>query len=131
MQLTQIRMPTFMETQKTTEGREDGTKSSVKLWRNITYALLIYYFSILSQILIVYSQKTSRNKSLLEMHADTEAKSKSKRSKEDDESHIIWDHARDMSLGGKLMDEKQRSKLISDAKSLGDRFGGSKAGGYL
>jgi len=49
-------------------------------------------------------------------------------SKEEDE--VIWDRDRDMGSGGKLMDQKSRSKLIQDAKSLGDRFGSSKRGAY-
>jgi hypothetical protein len=29
------------------------------------------------------------------------------------------------------MDEKTRSKMVHDAKSLGDRFGTGKSGGFL
>jgi hypothetical protein len=36
-----------------------------------------------------------------------------------------------MSLGGRLMDEKTRSKIVNDARSLGDRFGTGKSGGFL
>jgi hypothetical protein len=36
-----------------------------------------------------------------------------------------------MSLGGRLMDDKQRQKLLRDAKGLGDRFGTGKSGGFL
>ena len=43
----------------------------------------------------------------------------------------VWDHSRDMALGGRLMDDKQRGKLIADARALGDRFGSGKGGGYL
>lgn len=43
----------------------------------------------------------------------------------------IWDHSRDMSLGGRLMDDKQRQKLLHDAKGLGDRFGTGTSGGFL
>ena len=32
---------------------------------------------------------------------------------------------------GSVVDEKQRSKLIQDARSLGDRFGSGRSGGYL
>jgi hypothetical protein len=32
---------------------------------------------------------------------------------------VIWDHARDMSLGGRLMDDKKRQGLVRDAKNLG------------
>ena len=64
------------------------------------------------------------------MHEKTKAKEKKEKS-DKDEPPVIWDHARDMSLGGRLMDEKQRSKMISDARSLGDRFGSGKGGSYL
>jgi hypothetical protein len=36
-----------------------------------------------------------------------------------------------MSLGGRLMDEKTRNKMVKDARSLGDRFGTGKGGGFL
>ena len=49
----------------------------------------------------------------------------------DEEPAAIWDHARDMSLGGRLMDERQRQKMLRDAKALGDRFGTGKSGGFL
>jgi len=56
------------------------------------------------------------------------------REKDDDkesEPSVIWDHARDMSLGGRLMDDKQRQKLLRDAKGLGERFGSGRSGGFL
>ncbi|KAF8308613.1 hypothetical protein DL93DRAFT_2086652 [Clavulina sp. PMI_390] len=47
-------------------------------------------------------------------------------------SQAIWDRDRDMSLGGRLMDDKARGKLISDAKNLGSRFSAAGKGGrYL
>lgn len=77
-------------------------------------------------------QKSSRAKTLLELHSENEKKSKNSKKSEDDELPPgIWDHDRDMSMGGRPMDEKQRGKLIADARSLGDRFGTGKAGGYL
>jgi hypothetical protein len=36
-----------------------------------------------------------------------------------------------MSLGGRLMDEKDRRRAIQDAKGLSDRFGASKGGSFL
>ncbi|KAH8111464.1 hypothetical protein DFH11DRAFT_1463507, partial [Phellopilus nigrolimitatus] len=75
--------------------------------------------------------KSARGKTLLELHeteAGGEQKAKKGKDKDDEGPPVIWDHARDMSLGGRLMDEKQRSKLIADARSLGDRFGSGKAG---
>lgn len=59
------------------------------------------------------------------------SKAKSEKKDKDEEPPAIWDHSRDMGLGGRLMDEKQRSKIIADARSLGDRFGSGKGGGYL
>ena len=59
------------------------------------------------------------------------SKSKSKDKEKDDGPPVIWDHTRDMSVGGRLMDEKSRNKLISDARGLGERFGSGKSGGYL
>ena len=50
---------------------------------------------------------------------------------EGDEAPAIWDHARDMSLGGRLMDDKTRGKLIQEARGLGDRFGTGRSGGFL
>jgi len=43
----------------------------------------------------------------------------------------LWDHTRDMGLGGRLMDDKSREKMIKDARGLGDRFGTGKSGGFL
>jgi hypothetical protein len=43
----------------------------------------------------------------------------------------IWDHGRDMSLGGRLMDDEKRNKLVREAKGLGDRFGTGTSGGFL
>ena len=35
----------------------------------------------------------------------------------------MWDHARDIGLGGRLMDDGAREKVLRDARTLGDRFG--------
>jgi len=43
----------------------------------------------------------------------------------------IWDHSRDMGLGGRLMDDDKRNKMLKEAKGLGDRFGSGKGGGFL
>ncbi|KAI5115560.1 hypothetical protein M0805_006259, partial [Coniferiporia weirii] len=83
--------------------------------------------------------KSTRGKTLLELHSSTDGSTGAEKgkkgggSKDDAEGQPpgIWDHARDMATGGRLMDEKQRSKLIADARSLGDRFGSGKGGGYL
>jgi hypothetical protein len=48
-----------------------------------------------------------------------------------EEPAAIWDHSRDMALGGRLMDEKDRRKAIQDSKGLSDRFGSGKGGSFL
>ena len=56
-----------------------------------------------------------RGATLVNAHMDHEAQKKDT----DEESAAIWDHAWDVSLGGWLMDEKQRQKMLRDAKALG------------
>ena len=65
---------------------------------------------------------------MLDAHAREEAKRKKDTS---EESTSIWDHARDMALGGRLMDEKDRRRIIQDSKGLSERFGESKSGSFL
>jgi hypothetical protein len=36
-----------------------------------------------------------------------------------------------MALGGRLMDDAQRAKIIKDSKGLGDRFGSGTRGSFL
>jgi len=36
-----------------------------------------------------------------------------------------------MALGGRLMDEKDRRRIIQDSKGLSDRFGSGKGGSFL
>jgi Protein of unknown function (DUF3752) len=68
-----------------------------------------------------------RGTSLVDLH--TKASSSGK--KDDDGKPGIWDHERDMSLGGRLMDDSARNKLIQDSRKLGDKFSAGKDGGYL
>ncbi|KAI9445572.1 hypothetical protein H4582DRAFT_2071210 [Lactarius indigo] len=70
-----------------------------------------------------------RGSSLIDAHAREEAKRT--KDAQEEESSAIWDHARDMALGGRLMDEKDRRRIIQDAKGLSDRFGESKSGNFL
>jgi len=70
--------------------------------------------------------RNTRGETLLDQH-----KSASSSKDKDGKFEGIWDRDRDMSLGGRLMDEKTRSKMVHDAKSLGDRFGTGKSGGFL
>lgn len=68
-----------------------------------------------------------RGPSLVQQH--TSAFEKNKQDK--DEPEMIWDHARDMGVGGLLMDDEKRSKFIKEARGLGDRFSSGKSGGFL
>ena len=76
--------------------------------------------------LTVSLQQKIRGPSLITQHGAT---SKSDDPKE--EKSGIWDHARDMSLGGRLMDDAKRNQLVREARGLGDRFGTGKSGGFL
>jgi hypothetical protein len=49
----------------------------------------------------------------------------------ENEPLVIWDHEHDMSLGGWLMDDKQRQKMLRNAKGLGEHFGSGSSGGFL
>ena len=71
-------------------------------------------------------QQKIRGPSLVAQHGAT-----SKADETKDEKNGIWDHARDMSLGGRLMDDAKRNQLVREAKGLGDRFGTGKSGGFL
>ena len=63
---------------------------------------------------------------------EARAEAEEKRKKDaPEEPTVIWDHARDMAVGGRLMDEKDRRRIIQDAKGLSDRFGASKGGSFL
>jgi len=72
--------------------------------------------------------RNARGAALVDAHHDREPH---KRKDEDEPLSRIWDHSRDMSLGGRLMDDTQRQKMLRDAKGLGDRFGTGKSGGFL
>jgi hypothetical protein len=72
------------------------------------------------------SQQKIRGPSLIVQHGST-----SKPDEKTDENSGIWDHARDMSIGGRLMDDAKRKQLVREAGGLGDRFGTGKSGGFL
>ncbi|KAF8907695.1 hypothetical protein CPB84DRAFT_1744596 [Gymnopilus junonius] len=74
------------------------------------------------------SNRQARGAALIEQHKSALA---SKKSDESDEVPGIWDHSRDMALGGRLMDDDKRNKMLREAKGLGDRFGSGKSGGFL
>lgn len=67
-----------------------------------------------------------RGQALVSSHED-----KLRSAPTDDGPSAIWDHSRDMGVGGRLMDDSSRSKMLQDAKGLGDRFSSGKRGGYL
>ncbi|THU88613.1 hypothetical protein K435DRAFT_729807 [Dendrothele bispora CBS 962.96] len=62
---------------------------------------------------------------------DAHTKSMKATQEEDPKADMIWDHSRDMSVGGRLMDDGDRNKMIRDAKALGDRFSSGRSGGFL
>jgi hypothetical protein len=43
---------------------------------------------------------------------------------------MIWDHARDMGVTGRLLSNEERQAKIKDARGLSDRFGHSSSGAY-
>ncbi|KAL0072370.1 hypothetical protein AAF712_000133 [Marasmius tenuissimus] len=69
-----------------------------------------------------------RGSALVDSHSKSFAK---KNEDEEDGPKAIWDHGRDMALGGRLMDDSSRNKMIRDAKSLDSRFSTGKSGGFL
>lgn len=79
---------------------------------------------------LMHSQKKTRGPALLKQHSAVQDADKARKDDED-EPPAIWDHSRDMALGGRLMDDKTRNKFISEARGLGDRFGSGKSGGFL
>lgn len=69
-------------------------------------------------------QTSRRNESLVDQHT-RDRKAKPKGGADDDRAPTnIWDRDRDMGVGGRLMDDGQRSNIIKNAKDLGGRFGG-------
>jgi len=69
-----------------------------------------------------YTQKR-RGPALVDRHEVTK--------KPDEKDLGIWDHSRDMGLGGRLMDDDKRNKMLKEAKGLGDRFGSGTSSGFL
>jgi hypothetical protein len=73
-------------------------------------------------------QRSKRGDSLIEQHSAATAATKPDT---DGLPAAIWDHGRDMALSGRLMDDKQRDRIVKDSKGLGDRFGSGKGGSFL
>ncbi|GAA6011167.1 hypothetical protein JCM11491_006745 [Sporobolomyces phaffii] len=66
----------------------------------------------------------SRNASLVDQH-DSKKKMQGKGKSDVAEEPQGWDRDRDMSIGGRLIDDGKRKQMIKDAKGLGGRFGSS------
>ncbi|GAA5963401.1 hypothetical protein JCM3765_003056 [Sporobolomyces pararoseus] len=66
----------------------------------------------------------SRKESLVDQHEKKKSKSRGGKDKEKEEPQG-WDRDRDMSIGGRLIDDGKRKQMIKDAKGLGGRFGSS------
>ncbi|PSR82983.1 hypothetical protein PHLCEN_2v5953 [Hermanssonia centrifuga] len=75
--------------------------------------------------------KKNRGSALLDQHGKSTKEESKNQGEEDEGPPVIWEHSRDMALGGRLMDDKTRNKFIQEAKGLGDRFGTGKSGGFL
>ena len=69
--------------------------------------------------------RARRGPALVEQHTETLVGKPSER-----EQPVIWDHSRDMAMGGRLMDDEKRSRMLKDAKGLGEKFS-SGSGGFL
>ncbi len=48
---------------------------------------------------------------------------KPKNNNDDEPPPVIWDRDLHMGVTGRLMGDKDRAKMLKDAKNLGDRFG--------
>ncbi|KAI6138612.1 hypothetical protein BKA82DRAFT_27213 [Pisolithus tinctorius] len=49
----------------------------------------------------------------------------------DEAPAAIWNHLYDLSIRGRLMDEKQKKQKLREARALGDRFGTGKSDEFL
>jgi hypothetical protein len=76
--------------------------------------------------LLFVVQASARGESLVDAH--TKESKKKKKDGDEPAPTAIWDRERDMSLGGRLMDDSKRANTIKNAKGLGGRFAG---GGYM
>ena len=72
-----------------------------------------------------YTRKR-RGPALVEQHKEALAQKPSEK-----QQPVIWEHSRDMAIGGRLIDDEKRSKMLKEAKGLGDRFNSGRSGGFL
>lgn len=89
------------------------------------HTVCFYYITCQINYIDFYFQRKQRGAALVDQHATVAKKP------ETTEVPGVWDHSRDMGLGGRLMDDEKRSKMLKEAKGLGDRFGSGKSGGFL
>ncbi|EMD41471.1 hypothetical protein CERSUDRAFT_90038 [Gelatoporia subvermispora B] len=77
--------------------------------------------------------RKQRGESLINQHSSLSASKEEEKKRKGDKNEppAIWDHSRDMALGGRLMDDRSREKFIKDARGLSDRFGSGRSGGFL
>jgi len=61
--------------------------------------------------------RTKRGAALVDQHAATVGTNSAGK-----ELPVIWDHSRDIGLGGRLMDDEKRGKMLQEAKGLGGLF---------
>jgi hypothetical protein len=88
----------------------------------------VYILTLLKTLLIdINQQRNVRGAALVDAHT----KSFKAKPEDDPKANAIWDHGRDMGVGGRLLDDSSRNKMIKDAKGLGDRFSSGRSGGFL
>ncbi|CBQ73826.1 conserved hypothetical protein [Sporisorium reilianum SRZ2] len=75
-------------------------------------------------------RSSSKKESDHRREKDERKSTKSRKEREEEEvrsgkaaAPMIWDRDAALSVGGRLMDEKKRGKMMADANALGDRFG--------
>ena len=112
--------------------RRPGSVGSARLsfsGRSMTIQSVLSFICLAERwVLTLAVQKQHRGPSLVDAHEQAE----SRKNKDPSEGPPgIWDHSRDMATGGRLMDEKDRRKLINDSKDLSSRFGAGTSGGFL
>lgn len=109
--------------------RKRSRKEEERIRRGVDeYTVRLLHFAITMFLIgdAITLQQKLRGPSLLEQHA-----AQKKPEDEDESKKVIWDHARDMAIGGRLMDDDKRNQMIRESKGLGERFGSGKGGSFL
>ncbi|KAJ3525730.1 hypothetical protein NMY22_g10451 [Coprinellus aureogranulatus] len=60
--------------------------------------------------------------SLASLQVDQHTKALDGKKDDSEGPPVIWDHARDMAIGGRLMDDDKRKAMVREARGLGDRY---------